>query len=725
MSSLDASIEIPDDAIDPAPPTRSRRTVVLAIVMWLAIALVSVAALYGGTKLRFGFFDFIAPLHVQADNARNFGWGYYTYYSIHDRGRSFLDTFDDVGVQPRGQQNYIDFTPGQLAVSTLWVRMNHTWAPYAGLPKPAPPKTAAEIETWQRSQRDFWAWFIDFSVVIEAIGCVGAFLLTRHVLLSAGKTALRANIVGLIAALLLWFNFGMIINGYGWPGTDLWVVPPFLWAVYLCRRGNWALGGAVLAIGALFKGQLFFVLPMFLLWPLVQLVWQSKLKVIRRVFGMAGVSISEESFTRPDGTIAPLKLQTWRAPAAFLGGFIGVFGLATCGWTLTQVDAQHIRSKSWMAIAFTVALPLVTIALVIARLAVLPRIPREKRWVSPTILGVLIALPIVVALWPCFAWKLPEGASPVYAYVLLALMAVTSVLAVQFARRWQTIATLGIGLFGAAALASMLFFATSFAWLDAGYLFGLEHERKMVGGQTSNLPGIMNRRFDFRNEAGPAEPISFGPAWYTLNAPVQTTLKTLLIWIYALTLLLTSIGIAFHDRRRSPRFLIAVVAPWVLLFTIPCQIEERYLLFAAAAASVCVGHSVGGALLSIFMTAVTWVMTVHAMMREGQGLGAPIRRAWGPYLETMYPTWFVQKTRAVRELYSFCEGTFPDIGWAIILTALIFLWLSLTPAWIRRRPTPQALPAFAVIEPAPLQDELVETQPVIEVDNPPVEENRA
>jgi hypothetical protein len=671
MTSIDASIQPAPAVVNAALPNR-RSALLKTVMMWTIIAAVGLVALYGGMKLRQGFFNVVAPIHFNSDNYRNCSWGYYTFYNIHDRGRSFLDTYDDVGVQERGRHPFIDYTPARLLVYTLWIGSQDRAAAEPGQPSRAifPPNSPpllsketanhrgttpeAEIAKWQQRQRDFWKWFVGFNTVFEIIGCVGAFLLTRQVVGKSGASPVRANALAMIAALLLWFNMAMILSAHGWPSGDMWVVPPFLWALYLCRRGNWALGGAALAVGALFKGQLFFVLPMFLLWPLLRM--------------------------------------NWRGAAAMAGGFIGVFGTATCGWTLTHVDAEHVRHKDWSAITFAALLPLATVLLAVARPLVLARVPRQRRWVRPAVLAAMTVLAIAAALWPCLVWKsAPQTAFPVStpttAYVVLALFAVASALAVHFARRWQSQVTVAVGLFGAAALASMLLFSTCFAWFDAGYLYGTDHNQRMVAGLTSNLPGLMASRFGWDGDSGPRYVFNFDAACYTLGFTPQITLKTLLFSIYLLLLFVSSICVAMHDRRNSTRFLVAVVTPWVMFFTIPCQIHERYLLFAAAAASVCIGHSVGAALMGLFLTIVTWVMTIHVMLNNAFN-----RRAWSGYLETMYPHWFKPTTgepsQFANKLWRFCNGTHPDIAWAIMLVALIFLWITLTPPCLPRRATP-------------------------------------
>ena len=112
MSSIDATphtSEYPPEDISPVDRAPSkRRLLVTRVVMWSLIALISIASLYAGTKFRQKFIDFVAPVHFHSDNARNYAWGYYTYYHMRDRGGSFLDVYDYVGIQQRDGM-YIDY----------------------------------------------------------------------------------------------------------------------------------------------------------------------------------------------------------------------------------------------------------------------------------------------------------------------------------------------------------------------------------------------------------------------------------------------------------------------------------------------------------------------------------------------------------------------------------------------------------------------------------------
>ncbi len=99
------------------------------ILLWTMVAIVSLTAIWSGVELRQWWFRVTTPVHF-GDIERNWLWGSYTYYNIHDKGRSFLDTYDDVGIQGRRNALWIDYAPARLLVNTLWAASNHDSMPY-------------------------------------------------------------------------------------------------------------------------------------------------------------------------------------------------------------------------------------------------------------------------------------------------------------------------------------------------------------------------------------------------------------------------------------------------------------------------------------------------------------------------------------------------------------------------------------------------------------------
>ncbi len=587
--------------------------------MWTLIAAISLSSLWAGVKLREWFFDVTEDVHFIPDNYRNYSWGYWTFYNMHDRGRSFLDTYDDLGIQDRTNRMYSDYSPARMAVYTAWIGSNHAKAPYSAF----------------RSDREYWSFFVRFNTATEAIAAIGAFLLTSAVVRRAGAGVVRANVLGLLAGLLMWFCPAMIISAHGWPSGDIWVVPPFIWAAYLGVKNRWVGVGVALAIGTLFKGQVLFVAPMFLLWPVFQ------------------------------GRFAP--------PLLLACGFFGTFGLLTSGWTLTRLDVDRVRHLDWNAVAYAIGLPATLIAGVLIRKFLVPRIDGEDRNVRALLVIATGLLVSIAMFWPTLTLDVASHPDPMRHRAmnidrqLIIAIALIAGVACIFLRNWWRIAAAAFGFAGLAMLMSMRFFDTCYAWFDASYMFGTEHFNVMIQGVTSNLPGIMTKRYDWDLRD------SLHYVVFTIGDR-EITLKTFHFAIYLVLLLASTIGVAMHDRRRSTRFLIAIVTPWVLFFTIPLQIHERYLLFAGAAAAVCIGHSVGMTLIGVFMSVLTFLMTLHVMIMN------PARRqAWCAHLHERYPTWFDANTDFPEQLHRFIGGTHPDIGWAVMLATLIFLWIAITP----------------------------------------------
>jgi hypothetical protein len=90
----------------------------------------------------------------------------------------------------------------------------------------------------------------------------------------------RASICGLAAASVAWLEPSMILDAHGWPQWDVWILPFYLFAALAALKNRWFVCGCLLAAGAMFKGQLLFVAPFFLLWPLWQKRWSRALGVL-------------------------------------------------------------------------------------------------------------------------------------------------------------------------------------------------------------------------------------------------------------------------------------------------------------------------------------------------------------------------------------------------------------------------------------------------------------
>ncbi|HSV15637.1 MAG TPA: hypothetical protein VLI90_15355, partial [Tepidisphaeraceae bacterium] len=249
---------------------------------------------------------------------------------------------------------------------------------------------------------------------------------------------------------------------------------------------------------------------------------------------------------------------------------------------------------------------------------------------------------------------------------------------VTFVRR-RNIRFVATGAVGAALPLCMSLFHGSTAWWDCGFHFGTVHWPYMTMGLTDNLPGILAHRYGWTMEdlaaivtTIPAHAVHHWPA-----EPIDVTIRQLLLAIYGTMLLLSGIGLGLHARRRDRRVLAALVTPWLMFFCFPPQIHERYLLFAAGAACLCAGVSVGMTLLGVFLSLVTFVMTLHCMMANNGGQQNPQFDQW---LAQQFPRFF-DSGDAAGKVFRFFEGTHPDLGWAVLLCGGIFLYFTLAQRW--------------------------------------------
>jgi hypothetical protein len=109
----------------------------------------------------------------------------------------------------------------------------------------------------------------------------------------------------------------------------------------------------------------------------------------------------------------------------------------------------------------------------------------------------------------------------------------------------------------------------------------------------------------------------------------------------------------------------------VVFFAFLPQMHERYLIYAAGVGCTLTAVSAGFTLLGVFMSIWTTFMTLHPMLSSAAGGGRLTQ-----FLTEISPT-------ASNTLLRFLKLTHPDMGYAIILVALIFMYVSVAP---RKRP---------------------------------------
>jgi hypothetical protein len=113
----------------------------------------------------------------------------------------------------------------------------------------------------------------------------------------------------------------------------------------------------------------------------------------------------------------------------------------------------------------------------------------------------------------------------------------------------------------------------------------------------------------------------------------EITMRHGLVALHGVACIICAAGAAMHQRRRDPAMLLAMVAPWVIAYTVLPQMHERYLTWAAAAAGVGLAVSVGWGLLHFAVIGISFSMVLLQMLRMHSGAWPTIQ----PVLEQLRP----------------------------------------------------------------------------------------
>jgi hypothetical protein len=463
----------------------------------ILIATVILTFLLGGVFLRRSTWEETTHLRFQRDIVNGFYWGSQTVAmgqrlspdedpdSWRAFARGYFALYDQVGDDAYEGNYGLDYPPLRLLVMSIWAK--EVRANFPGVEDGTP---------------DYVRPLLHVNLLCEMITAAGIFLLVRRGLRRASGATdsplfrrlpprRRATICGLVAASVVWFDPSLILDTHAWPQWDVWILPFFLFAALAALTRRWFWCGCLLAAGGMLKGQLLFVAPFFLFWPLWQKRWVRALRLI------AGFSFSSALLVSP--------------------------------WLLRN-------ASSWCLI--------VTVAGLTA--AVLFR--RRSRNAS--------------------AWT--AGITAVAAFIIGAVN------------------------------------GGSFGWLTIGFLYGSEHYPYLFISSCYNLPSLLA---DWGwSLKGPLWSVNFGPLHLALT--LQWTLRLL----YLGALALCAFAAARHARRRDPRLLITLAAPWLLMFALLGQMHERYLLWGAVLSAVALGVSLRLSVLHFLFSAMSAAMITHVLL---------------------------------------------------------------------------------------------------------------
>jgi hypothetical protein len=575
---------------------------------------------------------------------------------------AWVDNYDQIYAESSDGRYSLDYTPLRLMVATLWVRhLTELHGPVSDF------------------QDDYAQPMLSLNTASVLVAAVFGFLLARHWLRrgqraqglpapplsssyaswgQAPRDAWHRHkpwLGGLLVFTLIFLNTACLIDGHVFPQWDVWVLPFFFIACYTASRNLWTLAGAALMTGALLKGQVLMVAPIFFLWPLAQRRWGA----------IARLTL---------GATSALALVVWpwllREPGAYhqmIVAALAILAVATARYFILPRRRRAVVRLPVPSPRPDVASP--------ASTDTPPPRPKPATSVIPTrpldtpaprsssrfyrhaaLVLILLILPFAFA-YP--AWLDPS--SPLYhqgAY-LAAGIALALVAALTLYRRpIRSLPYLLLGTLAFGTLLAGLRTSASWSWYAIGFAFPTEHFLEPAMGPTANLPAILAQRYQWGlKDPMFVLPTSLGGATLTL----QTTFRILHFSLVTLV----GLAAAHHARRKSPRILACFAAPWVTMFAFMPQMHERYLVWGAAAAALPAILSLGG--LGLFLITTFFASACIAIQCLHQNHG------WWP--------------QAVR----FIQPMIPDAGYAIALLALTYTYWCLIPS-PKRKPLRQVRP---------------------------------
>jgi hypothetical protein len=642
------------DSAPVAAPSPRRRNFALHALIWLLIIAVFYVAFVQGLRLRRWIYDIADPIRFVDDMYRGVYWGLVAsgpegYFNQYDKMAPQLPEWQDSRWVP-----WLDYCPLRLLVMRewgVWLRANHP-------PDPGVPPLGA----WQRP---YWYMVpvLAFNTILEFFSAVCAFFLTRLWVLRGSRGQPHGPFHGVwqgaVAALMIWFSADIIISAHAWPQWDSWLVPWYLCACLLASLDWWFAAGVSIAVGAMFKGQMMPIIPIFIIWPLVQFRPGAAVRwTCGMIFGLAAIASGWLiTYLPPDRLAAARDIQA--------------------GLSVMQYPPDLFAIKRIFDVP--AAIWIIEMLVVAANVPFLLRGLANTRFRSPWILlPSAVILIFAVVYWP---WLLPKNRANWYFGLLAAAALACAILLLGQRNQRYVLATILSG----GLLSCIWLFHGSTAWWDCGIHYGSVHWPTLVTGPASNVPATFEIRFGWPEQA---DQIAFTlPAiaghWpgflATQNlwpaASMDVSAKMLFDTIYGVMLLLSGVAIGLQGRRNDRRMLVALATPWIMFFLFPVQIQERYLLYASGAAACCIGDSVGAALLGLLVTIFSAVMHLNRMLdwRTYADLDA-----FGQNLSQAFPRLFTPQ--AGHTMLQYLGGMHPDMAWGVLVVGLVFMYLSLTPS---------------------------------------------
>lgn len=573
---------------------------------WTLVVLVAASALYCGVPLRRWAWDQTTNIRFLNSVNNAIEWGRYAnrvgVLNVYD---GLVERYGTEGDYAGPAEFALDYPPLRLLIASWWAG----WAQ-----REFPPPRGREV-VWQ-SAYEFTRPMLELNLACEILASVGMFLLVyRWVRVCRATPAEK------------WWRLG-----------DGAVVPTKL-------PSSVGLFPATLAALLLwFNPAVIFnahVYPQWDVWLLPAFIFGAYF-VLRGWWLAAGFAVGigamakgQILFAAPLLIAMPLLRGQVMGALRILIGMGAAIGLVIWPWLLRTPGSQD-----WM-----MYLSIAGAVLVIVNL--LPR--KGWKWLAGRVVLALSASSVVY--WCVMAMPLDNR---LYALGLVVFVALCAVIG----SRWWTPTCLAALWAGGLALTVPLYGA-SMAWYEVGIKYGTRHWRNLFWCHASNLGSILQVRF--RWGFTDVVDLSWVP-WLGLSEPVP--IRTLMILLNAVLLGVVIVAAVRHRVRHDPKLFVALVAPFMLAYTILPQMIERYLLWPAALMSAYAAISLSGLVLWLVLSVLATLMTFEYML--GFVRSTPEAQTWLPYLQV----------------------TFPDIGWGVLVLAGVVLFMACTPTVRRGRELP-------------------------------------
>ena len=681
------------------------------------LAVVALVVALVGLDLRSWAWDQTEPIRFVQDINNAFRQGSRTA----DVG--YVERYDNEAAAPFLRSwTQLDYGPGRLAVATLWAGWvrSHVPPPPYEVAHPATDQWRTEFYTYARQRhltRQLCAPLLRLNLTGEALSAAAMFLLVRRFTSVGGTRPARGAVLGLISASVFWLDPALIWNAHCWPQWDSWLLPFLLWATLAAACDWWFAAGALIGLGAMFKGQTLFASVWFLLWPLFRLQWGAMARwcagMATAVAAVTGVWAMRTpgrvvGFLYEPGHANPVAVR-WviDAAVAFVVIAVAVRGRATWARWITGGGWPRWleRDPSPGRVAGGVGLLIASLAVAAAGLAAaIVLTPASTAAGTASVAFAIVALVSAAWLAGCVPQRWVDAAAdaPWVTSVAVRVILGGAGLAIVGLPLWRggwaggprvvgSVVTLvavlwwvparSVGVVAAAWVAGAVLlcvplFGGSGEWFHVGIATGTTARPGLSNGPNNNLPNLLEDVWGWRLE-DPTVTLPPGPTADHVAAflstidkhadgppppgtPVALPLKYLLVAIWSVMTAAAASGAARHGRDRDPRFLLAVAAPWVAMFAVMGQMHQRYLLWGAALTSMAVVVSPGLLVLHLLLSVLSATQEMNSMAGERYD-GAAGWRAEHP------------------GLLSLVHGWTPGMGWAVVTIAAVLVYLAAAP----------------------------------------------